>query len=95
MYIGVDLGTSGVKLLLMTGDGEIINKVTREYPISFPKPGWSEQDPLAWYEETVAGIRDLTRDIDPSSVRGIGIAGQMHGLVILDEDDGVIRPAIL
>ncbi|MBR2523187.1 MAG: xylulokinase [Clostridiales bacterium] len=95
MYIGVDLGTSGVKLLLMDRSGKILNKVTRTYPISFPHPGWSEQDPLDWYGETLEGIRDLISDIDPKEIRGIGIAGQMHGLVMLDEHDEVIRPAIL
>ena len=95
MYIGVDLGTSGVKLLLMDREGKIINKVTREYGISFPKPGWSEQDPYDWFDNTVEGISELIKDIDPSLIRGIGVGGQMHGLVILDEDGNVIRPAIL
>ena len=94
-YIGVDLGTSGVKLLLMDSEGKILSKVTREYGLSFPHPGWSEQDPYDWYDHTVAGIKELISDIDPASVRGIGVGGQMHGLVILDEDDKVIRPAIL
>ena len=95
MYIGVDLGTSGVKLLLMDRDGRILNKTTIQYGISFPKPGWSEQDPYDWYDNTIAGIRELIMDIDPSLVRGIGVGGQMHGLVILDDNDEVIRPAIL
>jgi len=94
-YIGVDLGTSGVKLLLMDQDGNILNKVTREYGLSFPHPGWSEQDPHDWYDHTLSGIRELISGTDPSTVRGIGVGGQMHGLVILDEDDEVIRPAIL
>ena len=95
MNIGVDLGTSGVKLLLMDKGGQIRNKVTRTYPISFPNPGWSEQAPRDWYGETIEGIRDLISDIDPKEIRGIGIAGQMHGLVMLDKDGEVIRPAIL
>ena len=95
MYIGVDLGTSGVKLLLMDKNGQIRNKVTRTYPISFPNPGWSEQAPRDWYGETIEGIRDLISDIDPKEIRGIGIAGQMHGLVMLDKEGEVIRPAIL
>lgn len=94
-YIGIDLGTSSVKLLLMAGDGTILKIVSREYPLSFPRPGWSEQDPADWYNETVKGIEELLEDQDKSLVRGIGFGGQMHGLVILDENDDVIRPAIL
>ena len=94
-YIGVDLGTSSVKLLLMDDDGNIVNTVTKEYPISFPKPGWSEQNPMDWYEKTVEGIKELISNIDSSKVAGISFGGQMHGLVILDENDNVIRPAIL
>lgn len=94
-YIGVDLGTSSVKLLLMDDDGNIVNTVTKEYPISFPKPGWSEQNPTDWYEKTVEGIKELISNIDSSKVAGISFGGQMHGLIILDENDNVIRPAIL
>ena len=94
-YIGIDLGTSGVKLLLMDGEGKILRKVTRGYGISFPHPGWSEQDPYDWYDSTVDGLKELVADVEKSSVSGIGVGGQMHGLVILDEDDKVIRPAIL
>ncbi len=95
LYIGVDLGTSAVKLLLMDGGGKILNIVSREYPLSFPHPGWSEQDPAHWLRETVAGIRALTDGFDASQVAGIGCGGQMHGLVALDEHDNVLRPAIL
>jgi xylulokinase len=95
LYIGIDLGTSAVKLLLMDSDGQIKNIVSREYPLYFPHPGWSEQNPEDWYRETIAGIKELIKDYDKSSVSGISFGGQMHGLVILDEDDNVIRPAIL
>ncbi len=94
-YIGIDLGTSAVKLLLMRGDGKIVNIVSREYPISFPHPGWSEQNPEDWMAQTIAGIQLLVQDIDRSQVAGISFGGQMHGLVVLDTDDKVIRPAIL
>jgi xylulokinase len=94
-YIGVDLGTSAVKLLLMDGKGNILNIVSKEYPLSFPKPGWSEQNPLDWYEQTLAGIKELLEGFDSSAVAGISFGGQMHGLVILDDQDQVIRPAIL
>ena len=95
LYIGVDLGTSSVKLLLMNGEGKIQKTVTREYPLYFPKPGWSEQNPEDWWKETLEGIEELTSEYDKSQVAGISFGGQMHGLVILDENDQVIRPAIL
>lgn len=95
MYIGVDLGTSAVKLLLMAADGKIIKTVSKEYPLSFPKPGWSEQNPEDWYTQSIAGIKDLLVGLNPDDVKGIGVGGQMHGLVTLDENDNVIRPAIL
>lgn len=94
-YIGVDLGTSAVKLLLMDEKGGILNVVSKEYPLSFPNPGWSEQHPEDWYEKSVEGIKELVAGFDASKVAGISFGGQMHGLVILDEDDKVIRPAIL
>ena len=94
-YIGVDLGTSAVKLLLMEADGSIKNIVSKEYPLSFPNPGWSEQSPEDWWNAVVEGIKELTNGFDASKVAGISFGGQMHGLVILDQDDNVIRPAIL
>lgn len=95
LYIGIDLGTSSVKLLLMDEAGKIERIVSREYPISFPHPGWSEQNPDDWYRETLRGLGELLEGIDKTRVAGIGLGGQMHGLVILDENDKVIRPAIL
>jgi len=94
-YIGVDLGTSAVKLILMDSSGEVVNTVSKEYPLSFPKPGWSEQNPQDWYDKSVEGIKELTADFERSQIGGISFGGQMHGLVILDKDDNVIRPAIL
>ena len=95
LTIGIDLGTSAVKLLLMDGEGKILNVLSREYPLSFPHPGWSEQDPDDWIRETWTGIRELISGFDASQIGGIGAGGQMHGLVVLDENDQVIRPAIL
>ncbi len=95
LYIGIDLGTSAVKLLLMDSEGKIVNIVSKEYPLYFPQPGWSEQKPEDWYEQTLEGIRELIKDVDRSQVAGISFGGQMHGLVILDKEDRVIRPAIL
>lgn len=94
-YIGVDLGTSAVKLLLMDQNGTVINIISREYPLYFPHPGWSEQKPEDWWEQTKEGIRQLVESVDKKQVAGISFGGQMHGLVILDEEDQVIRPAIL
>lgn len=94
-YIGIDLGTSAVKLLLMDGDGKILNVVSKEYPLIFPQPGWSEQEPAEWLEKTKTGLKELLEGFDASKVAGIGVGGQMHGLVVLDENDNVIRPAIL
>ncbi len=94
-YIGIDLGTSAVKLLLMEQSGTICNTVTREYPLEFPRPGWSQQNPEDWWDAVSRGIPELLTGFDAGQVAGIGAAGQMHGLVILDEDDRVIRPAIL
>lgn len=94
-YIGIDLGTSAVKLLLVNEKGEILNTVSEEYPISFPKNGWSEQEPADWWNGVTAGLEKLLEGTDKSLVAGIGAGGQMHGLVVLDENDEVIRPAIL
>ncbi|NLG05929.1 MAG: xylulokinase [Clostridia bacterium] len=95
LYIGVDLGTSAVKLLLMDADGSIKNIVSKEYPLDFPFPGWSEQKPEDWWTQTVAGLKELTANCDKTQIGGISFGGQMHGLVVLDENDQVIRPAIL
>ena len=95
LYIGIDLGTSAVKLLLMDGAGKIHKIVSREYPLEFPRPGWSQQRPEDWKEAVFSGIRELLSGFDGSRVAGIGAGGQMHGLVVLDEQDRVIRPAIL
>ncbi|MCR5117714.1 MAG: xylulokinase [Lachnospiraceae bacterium] len=94
-YIGIDLGTSAVKLLMMDESGKILNVVSKEYPLFFPHPGWSEQKPEDWYEKSMEGLKELTEGFDKSKVKGISFGGQMHGLVILDKDDNVIRPAIL
>ena len=95
LYIGIDLGTSALKLTLMDAAGEIKNIVSREYPLEFPHPGWSQQDPAHWREAVLSGIPELLHGFDGTQVAGIGCGGQMHGLVILDEKDQIIRPAIL
>ena len=94
-YIGIDLGTSAVKLLLVDENGGICNEVTREYPLEFPKSGWSQQAPEDWKKAVLEGIPALLSGFDAGQVAGIGCGGQMHGLVVLDDRDQVIRPAIL
>ena len=95
LYIGVDLGTSAVKLLMMDENGNIQKIVSKEYPLYFPYPGWSEQNPQDWFVQSMEGIKELTSECDKSQVAGISFGGQMHGLVVLDKEDQVIRPAIL
>lgn len=95
LYIGIDLGTSAVKLILMNEKGKIYNAVTKEYPLYFPKSGWSEQNPEDWFEKTVDGLKQLTEMYNKKEIAGISFGGQMHGLVILDGNDNIIRPAIL
>ena len=94
-FIGIDLGTSAVKLLLMDEKGKIHRIVSKEYPLYFPHPGWSEQSPKDWFAQSIAGMKELTEGCDKSQIGGIGFGGQMHGLVALDAHDEVIRPAIL
>ena len=95
LYIGVDLGTSAVKLLMMDENGNIQKIVSKEYPLYFPHPGWSEQNPQDWFAQSMEGIKELISECDKSQVAGISFGGQMHGLVVLDKEDQVIRPAIL
>ncbi|MBQ5443823.1 MAG: xylulokinase, partial [Erysipelotrichaceae bacterium] len=94
-YIGIDLGTSAVKLLLVDEKGNIVSSRSKEYPLSIPMPGWSQQDPADWWKAIKEGLNELLDGFDRKKVAGIGCGGQMHGLVILDENDEVIRPCIL
>lgn len=94
-YIGADLGTSSLKLLLCDKNGKIYNSVSESYDVSYPRPSWSEQDPKDWWNAFVDGVKKLIKSFNSNDVVGIAVAGQMHGLVVLDEDDNVIRPAIL
>ena len=95
LFIGIDLGTSAVKLSLVDEKGAILKEVSREYPLFFPQPGWSEQEPADWWRACFFGMKELLAGVDASAVEGIGCGGQMHGLVVLDENDEVIRRAIL
>ena len=93
-YIGVDLGTSALKLVMMKGNGELVKTVSKEYPLYFPRSGWSEQNPTDWFSAVKEGLKELAACAD-EKIAGISFGGQMHGLVILDKDDNVLRPAIL
>jgi xylulokinase len=96
-FLGIDLGTSSVKLLLMNEKGKVIGTVSKEYPVCYPRPGWAEQNPEDWWKATSEGIRELlgTSGLAGTEVQGIGLGGQMHGLVLLDKDDNVLMPALL
>jgi len=88
VVIGLDVGTSGVKGVAIEPDGRVVATATEAYPLSTPQPGWSEQDPRDWWEATQRVLAQLPEG-------PVGISGQMHGLVVLDEHDEVLRPAIL
>jgi xylulokinase len=88
--VGLDVGTSGVKALALSRTGEIVARAEREYPLSTPRPGWAEQDPEDWWRATQGALAGLA--VEPAT---IGLSGQMHGLVALDERERVLRPAIL
>jgi xylulokinase len=94
MHLGIDLGTSGVKAVL-TKDGTLLDQATVPLAVATPHQLWSEQDPAAWWHATVAALQQLGARHDLSAVRGIGLTGQMHGAVLLDAGDKVLRPAIL
>jgi xylulokinase len=89
--VGLDVGTTGVKAIAVAPDGEVVARAERGYPLSIPRPGWSEQDPEDWWAATEAALTDL----GSLSIAGIGLSGQMHGLVALDAAERVVRPAIL
>jgi xylulokinase len=95
--IGVDLGTSAVKTLLVGQDGTVKAEATREYPLYHEKSGWSEQDAEDWVEGTLGSLKDLlsSSDVNPEDIEGMSFSGQMHGLVLLDENYKPIRRAIL
>ncbi|BAS27960.1 xylulokinase [Limnochorda pilosa] len=95
--IGIDVGTSGTKTLLVDDEGRVVARAYREYPLETPRPGWAEQDPAAWYRAAVEGVREVIRQsgLAPADVAGIGLSGQMHGSVFLDRSGDVVRPPLL
>src|SRR5262245_46270007 len=97
MYLGIDLGTSSVKVLLVDEAQRVVAEASSSFAVSRPRPLWSEQDPEDWWRGTTAAIGRLKREHprELAAVRGIGLSGQMHGATLLDEGDRVLRPAIL
>lgn len=95
--IGVDLGTSAVKILLVNEQGDVVQEVSKSYPLIQEKTGYSEQDPKSWVDQATSGLFDLLNNFegDPKDIEGISFSGQMHGLVLLDENNEVLRHAIL
>lgn len=95
MFLGVDLGTSSVKILLADAEGKIIDSESVEYPIEYPHEGWAQQNPEDWWNGFKTVTNEMGKRRDISKIEGISFSGQMHGLVILDKNDQVIRPALL
>ncbi len=94
--MGIDIGTSGCKTLIIDDQGRVAARAIEEYPLSTPRPGWSEQDPEHWWQAVKSTVRHILKDFEHiSDIKGIGLSGQMHGLVPLDKDGQVLRPAIL
>jgi xylulokinase len=97
LFIGIDTSTTATKALLMDENGLVIGVASNEYPYDMPQPLWSEQDPGLWWRAAIDSIRQVLakKNVDAAAVKGIGLTGQMHGLVLLDEKGEVLRPAIL
>ena len=89
--VGLDVGTTGVKALRISAEGEVLARAEKPYPLATPQPGWAEQDPEDWWRASEAALAEVGGD----GIAGIGLSGQMHGLVALDDADRVLRPAIL
>ncbi|HTC21920.1 MAG TPA: FGGY family carbohydrate kinase, partial [bacterium] len=95
--IGCDIGTSGTKAIVVSESGKILSKVTVEYPLLTPHPGWAEQDPDTWYKATLGAIAGAVRKagVSAKDVKSLGFSGQMHSSVFLDKNGKVLRPALL
>ena len=97
-FIGIDSSTTATKALLIDDEGRVVGVASSAYDFETPRPLWSEQEPDLWWDGAIASIRSRTgarRGVDPADIGGIGLTGQMHGLVLLDENGAVLRPAIL
>ena len=94
-YLGIDVGTSSVKALLINGDGKVIIAANPEYSFQTPKPLWAEGNPLDWWDATQTAIKRLLVTVESHEIAGIGLTGQMHGMVALNKDGNVLRPCIM
>ena len=97
LFLGIDIGTSGTKCVIIDTRGQVVADATVEHPVSYPKPGWAEQDPEDWWTSTVAAVKQACASAAGLAprVEAIGLSGQMHGLVTLDAQGSVVRPCIL
>jgi len=95
IVIGLDLGTGGVRAIAVDLHGQLIAQTTKNYALLTPQPGWTEQNPLDWVEASLVALSDVAKQLGDSRIIALGLSGQMHGMVALDADDRVIRPAIL
>ena len=98
MYLmGIDVGTTGVKTILISAEGELVSEANSSYPVHSPQTNWFEQDPVDWWDGTVVSIKQMLKDssVDGSRISGIGLSGMYHGLVLLGKDHEVLRPSIL
>ena len=93
--VGIDIGTSGTKSVLFDTEGNAVVSCLEEYPMYQPKNGWAEQDPRDWWNAVCKSLKEITANVDPADICGVGMSGQMHGLVMLDENNEVLRNAIL
>ena len=91
-YLGIDVGTSGTKTLLINAAGQLLAEANAEYPLHQPRPGWTEQDPEDWWKATVKTVRAVVKKakLKATDIKAIGLSGQMHGSVFLDKNDKVI-----
>ncbi|GAA0182650.1 xylulokinase [Clostridium sediminicola] len=94
-FLGIDIGTTSVKIIATDEKGNVVKSISKEYPLYFPNPLWSEQNPEDWWKQSIVGLKELFEDLDKNKIEAISFSGQMHGMVILDKNDEVIRPAIL
>ena len=95
MFIGIDIGTSATKAILIDENARVLKSATREYPLDTPRNGWAEQNPALWKDAAIETIREIISGISASEIKAVGLTGQMHGLVCLDKSENVLRPAIL
>ncbi|MDE0710336.1 MAG: FGGY family carbohydrate kinase, partial [bacterium] len=95
LALGLDLGTSGARVVGVTPKGEVIAEAQRDYPLLTPRPGWTEQDPDDWRRAAMEVLRDVASQFGVGEVAALGLSGQMHGMVPLDGVGEVVRPAIL